>query len=268
VLGDANRLQQIVWNLLSNAVKFSPIGGEVSVQLRRNGPSVEVVVLDNGGGINSEFLPFVFDRFRQADSSTTRRHGGLGLGLAIVRHLVELHGGSVNAESEGEGLGARFTVTFPQAAPALENKEEPPGEEAGEFEQSLSLFKKLKVLVIDDEADARELLVQMLTSCHAEVRTSGSATEAFAVLTCWQPDILISDISMPDTDGYTFIRTLRNGELNGDIPAISLTAHASEGDRRKALAAGFQEHLSKPVQMRALVRSIARLTGRIKETEN
>ena len=261
VSGDFNRLQQVVWNLLSNAVKFSPAGKEIDVQLNTVAAQVQIVVKDNGQGISAEFLPHVFERFRQADASTTKRFGGLGLGLAIVRHLVELHGGLVKVESDGEGKGATFTVTLPalsgSVVPSPAKSEDPQENRAAK-----PLIRGLKILLVEDEIDTRDLLVQLLTSCEAEVMAAGSASEALALLTEWQADILVSDISMPEVDGYFFIRQVRAGNRCATIPAIALTAHARAEDRRIALEAGFQEHLSKPVTFPDLARAIAKLVGR------
>jgi PAS domain S-box-containing protein len=262
VSGDPNRLQQIVWNLLSNAVKFTPQGGEVQVQLKSVNAHVEIVVRDTGQGISAEFLPYMFDRFRQADSSTTRKYGGLGLGLAIVRHLVELHGGTIQADSAGDGQGASFVVRLP-----LITGVEPahPLRATGSLrrngEHSLT---GLRVLVLDDEPDTRELLITMLSGCDAMVKATASADEALAALAEWQPDVLISDIEMPGVDGYSFIRQVRTHEAvaGGKIPAVALTAHARTEDRLRALQAGFQIHISKPVEPSALTEAVAGLTGR------
>ncbi|HEY6122530.1 MAG TPA: PAS domain S-box protein [Pyrinomonadaceae bacterium] len=261
VSGDSNRLQQVVWNLLSNAVKFSAPGGEISVAVRSMGNDVEIVVSDTGQGISRDFLPLVFDRFRQADSSTTRKHGGLGLGLAIVRHLVELHGGSVRADSRGKNKGATFTVTLP----TLRERKLSRTRTTGEWETRLDLtavIAGMKILVVDDDADARELLTEMLLTCNTEVKAAVSAAEAMELVRNWQPEVVVSDLSMPDVDGYTFIRELRALKQNGGIPVIAVTAHAHAEDRQRALAAGFQAHLAKPIDLSHLVLSIARATGR------
>jgi len=262
VSGDANRLQQVVWNLLSNAVKFSQAGDEISVSLAMVGPEVEVSVQDSGQGIPREFLPNVFDRFRQADPSTTRKHGGLGLGLAIVKHLVDLHGGSIKAESDGIGTGATFKVKLkpldkPEAALT--------GLHGGELRATAgetTSLAGLKVLVVDDHEDDRDVLTHMLSSCNAEVKAAGSVAEALRLLHDWQPEVIVSDISMPDVDGYAFIRQLRALNVHGAIPAIAVTAHALAEDRERALAAGFQNHLAKPVQLSELVNSIAKVANR------
>ncbi|HEV7683637.1 MAG TPA: MASE1 domain-containing protein [Pyrinomonadaceae bacterium] len=261
VSGDFNRLQQVVWNLLTNAVKFSPTGTEIDVQLSPVAEDVQIEVRDRGQGISPDFLPHVFERFRQADASTTRRFGGLGLGLAIVRHLVEMHGGSIAVESEGEGKGATFTVRLPMMNVGLEVPQE-----TGALQESIAaklLLSGLKILLIEDEADTRELLVEMLSACDAEVLAAESATVGFGLLRERRPDIVVSDISMPDVDGYEFIRQVRNGSSQSTVPAIALTAHARTEDRRLALEAGFQEHLAKPVSLTDLARSIAKLVGRL-----
>jgi PAS domain S-box-containing protein len=261
VHGDASRLQQVVWNLLSNAVKFSPAGGEISVSLQQVNSAVEIAVTDQGQGIPTEFLPHVFDRFRQADSSTTRKHGGLGLGLAIVRHLVELHGGAVTAESEGAGRGATFRVRL-QAI--TKGEQAAAAKTAGQVPQidPIAALAGLKILVVDDHEDGREVLAEMLSMCDAEVKVAGSANEAISTIREWRPQVIVSDISMPEVDGYTFIRQLREIETHRDIPAIAVTAHALAEDRERALAAGFQNHLAKPIQLAELALSIATITGR------
>ena len=262
VSGDFNRLQQVVWNLLSNAVKFSPTGTEINILLKTEAGQVQIVVRDKGQGISADFLPYVFERFRQADASTTRKFGGLGLGLAIVRHLVEMHGGSVKVESEGAGKGATFTVSLPAmsgGAPGAST------ESAAMLQENMwakPLLRGVKILLVEDELDTRELLVEMLSACEAEVIAAESASVALVLLAERQPDILISDISMPETDGYEFIRNVRNDSHHSTVPAIALTAHARAEDRRLALAAGFQEHLAKPVNISELADSVARLVGR------
>jgi PAS domain S-box-containing protein len=262
VLGDGNRLQQVVWNLLSNAVKFSPAGGEISVELLSLDSHVEIAIKDRGHGIPKEFLPHVFDRFRQADSSTTRQHGGLGLGLAIVRHLSELHGGTVIAESDGAGQGATFRVRLPAISKRDELSTVRPTAELPRIEPRA--LAGLKILVVDDHEDGREVLAELLSMCDAEVKVAGSATEALSLVEGWDPQIVVSDISMPEVDGYAFIRKLRAIPGKGDIPAIAVTAHALAEDQQRAIAAGFQSHLAKPVQLFDLIQSIAKITGRDK----
>jgi PAS domain S-box-containing protein len=268
VMGDPRRLQQVVWNLLLNAVKFTPIGCEVRVLLGREGAHARVTVTDNGSGIRPNFLPYVFDRFRQGDQSTTRVHGGLGLGLSIVRHLVELHGGSVRAESAGEGLGSTFTVELP----LLRSVDFGMRVEEGAHDQHPTphtqrpILKGLSLLVVDDEQDALALLKTLLEMKGARVTAVGSAADAWGELAGEWPDVLLCDIGMPDEDGYQFIRRVRalETERGGALPSIALTAYAGEADRALALEAGFQLHVSKPVEPAALVNVIADLTGRKK----
>jgi PAS domain S-box-containing protein len=272
VSGDPNRLQQVFWNLLSNAVKFTPKGGRIQVRLERINSHIEVTVSDTGQGIPPEFLPYVFDRLQQADSSTTRTHGGLGLGLAIVRHLVELHGGSVYATSAGEGKGATFTVSLPVAIlrPSLPGVERvhPTLSDSVLLTQAPRL-DGLKVLVVDDEADARDLLAVLLQQNGAEVITTASVAEALAVITQstpdQKPDILVSDIGMPDEDGYALIRQVRSlsPEQGCRIPAIALTAYARTEDRIKALSLGFQSHVPKPIEPTEFITVVANLVNRL-----
>lgn len=264
ISGDPGRLQQIVWNLLSNGVKFTPPGGEVEIRARADGHDVEIIVSDTGEGISPDFIPYVFERFRQADGSLTRKHKGLGLGLAIVRHLVGLHGGSVKAESEGEGKGTTFRVRLPLLTGWPESQLKPSGSpEPGETPERV--LSGLRVLVVDDEADARELLSTMLRNFGAVVNETASATEALAALANWPPDILISDIEMPTVDGYQLIHHVRarEAECDGCLPAVALTAHARAEDRERALRAGFQVHISKPITPAELRTVLLRLTGRL-----
>jgi signal transduction histidine kinase/DNA-binding response OmpR family regulator len=268
VYGDSTRLQQIVWNLLSNAVKFTPSEGHVDVSLRRRDPIVELEISDTGQGISADFLPHVFDRFRQADGTTTRAHGGLGLGLAIVRHLVELHGGSIQVESQGEGKGSSFVVQFPLS----EKEAMPVCSEIGGSNSWLRtdngmrpvLLDSLKVLLVDDDRDTREMIATVLSGAGASVEACSSAAEALGMLSGFNPDVIISDIGMPDEDGYWFIQRLRNESGNpfADTPAIALTAYASSEDRKRTLAAGFQMHMPKPLEPRQLVSAVANLAGR------
>jgi len=267
ISGDADRLQQIVWNLLTNAVKFTPKGGRIQVKIQRINSHVEIVVSDSGVGISKEFLPYVFDRFRQADASSTRIHGGLGLGLSIVRQLVDLHGGSVSVHSEGEGKGTTFTVTLPFVGVVSQNEPESvhptQGEEVISFD-GLPSHQGLKVLVVDDEADTRELIREVLKECGSEVITSNSAADALVALEEHKPDILISDLGMPDEDGYSLISKIRAlpDERGGQIPAAALTAYARAEDRMRVLRSGFQFHLPKPVDSAELVTVVASLAGR------
>jgi PAS domain S-box-containing protein len=265
VVGDPQRLQQVVWNLLSNAVKFTPRGGQVEVCLERVSSSIEIVVADTGPGISPEFLPYVFDRFRQLDSSSTRKQGGLGLGLAIVRHLTELHGGEVLVKSPDDGQGSTFVVRLPLSVVHLEDsdwKRSHPREGAGAAGQEETPdLRGIRVLVVDDEADARETLRQILSHCGAEVRTAASALEALEALGGYRPDVLLSDIGMPEQDGYALIRQVRMlpPEQGGRTPAAALTAFARGEDRRRALLAGFQTHLAKPIEIRELAAVVADL---------
>ena len=265
VFGDRERLQQIVWNLLSNGVKFTHRGGLVQVTLQRINSHVEIVVKDTGVGIGSDFLPHVFDRFRQADGSTTRNYGGLGLGLAIVRHLVELHGGTAFAESPGEDQGAQFTVRLPAMTgsehPAPEDLKQPAVLAFEAHDQKPSSLAGLRVLVVDDEIDARSLLTTMLERCGAQVVAVGSAREGLESVESWKPDVLIADIGMPVEDGYGLIKKIRAlpKERGGQTPALALTAYARTEDRVRALSEGYQVHLAKPVdrfELAAVVTSL------------
>src|SRR5215471_17681615 len=267
--GDQERLKQVVWNLLSNAIKFTPQVGLIEVRLERLESKALLIVSDTGQGIDPEYLPYVFDRFSQMDSSSRRRQGGLGLGLAIVKHIVELHGGAIYAYSRGEGQGSDFMVTLPLAvqngegegstlwaAPRTEGDETRSGTLGG-----------VRVLVVDDEHDTREVLSVMLTRYGAEIRTAGSAAEAMEVFGAWMPDVLVSDIGMPEEDGYALIKKIRAlpQENGADVPAIALTAFASAQDKKIALAAGFQRHLAKPIEPVALAKNVALILGRSDE---
>jgi PAS domain S-box-containing protein len=267
ITGDPDRLQQIVWNLLSNAVKFTPEGGVVTVQLAYDDPYVRLVVHDTGHGIPRDFLPFVFDRFRQADASASRRFGGLGLGLALVRHLVELHGGTVEAHSDGEGLGARFTVRLPARAVQPSRDRSAVRGGATWSRADATSLAGVRVLVVDDEADARDLVATALGACGAIVEVADSGAEAIATLAGRADgtrfDVLVSDIGMPEMDGYALIRHVRamDGAGLAELPAIALTAYASQEDRATALEAGFQAHVAKPVDSDELVAVISSLVG-------
>ncbi|MBL1179231.1 hybrid sensor histidine kinase/response regulator, partial [Pantanalinema sp. GBBB05] len=255
VSGDATRLQQVVWNLLSNAVKFTPANGQVTVRLTQRENQAQITVQDTGKGIAPDFLPQVFDYFRQEDGATTRKFGGLGLGLAIVRQIVELHGGTVRAESQGEGRGATFIVRLPLMLiqhPVASVPESP----------SCSLdLSGIQVLVVDDEADSRDFIAFVVGQSGATVRTAVSVAEAIALLTQSQFDILLSDIGMPEMDGYMLMRQVRRlpPEQNGQVKAIALTAYAGDFNQQQALQAGFQQHIAKPVEPQALVETIATL---------
>ena len=262
ISADSARLQQIVWNLLSNAVKFTPHGGKISVRLEQDGTDARVTIADTGQGIDPEFLPRVFDRFRQADSSTTRSFGGLGLGLAIVRHLVELHGGTVSAQSDGVNKGATFSATFPLIADRAEPVAVAHSGEVSSLDGHS--LQGLRVLLVDDEPEARQIISTVITRTGAEVKACESASEALAKLAEWKPDVILSDIAMPDEDGYSFINKVRSlpRENGGETPAAALTAYARDIDRRQALAAGYQMHIAKPIGAGQLVSMIARLAGR------
>jgi PAS domain S-box-containing protein len=267
VFGDRERLQQVVWNLLSNGVKFTRKGGLVQVTLQRINSHVEIVVTDTGVGIKSDFLPHVFDRFRQADGSTTRNYGGLGLGLAIVRHLVELHGGTAWAESAGEDQGAKFTVRLPTMTLSEHQPDEvlrQPAISMVERDRQPASLDGLRVLVVDDEFDARVLLTAMLERCGAQVIAVGSAREGIDSVESWKPDVLIADIGMPVEDGYGLIRRVRAlpKEHGGQTPALALTAYARTEDRVRALSEGYQVHLAKPVDRSELAAVVASLVER------
>ena len=266
--GDPVRLQQVVWNLLSNAIKFTPRGGRVQIYSQRVNSHLEIIVSDTGQGISPDFLPHVFDRFRQADQKTSRQHGGMGLGLAIVRHLVEMHGGSVRADSEGEGKGATFTVTLP-IAPVYQvdssgSRVHPAARDLLPANDITDRLDDLRILVVDDEADTRELLKQGLEYCGAKVRVAGSFTEALEELEMALPDILISDIGMPGSDGYDLIRAVRTlpAAKGGKIAAIALTAYTRIEDRLQALRAGYDMHVPKPVELAELVAVAASVARR------
>ncbi len=269
--GDADRLQQAFWNVLSNAIKFTGKGGRVSVRLTRTESRIEIVVADTGRGIRADVLPFVFDRFRQADSSTTRAEGGLGLGLAIVKHIVELHGGTVDAQSRGDGYGATFTMGFPRAtqAPAASAPERSPKASSGVYLSSggwetAQELSGVRVLVCDDDEDARELLAAVLSAEGAAVFTAPGRGEALDAFREWSPHVLVSDVGMPHIDGYELIGQVRAlpEEEGGQTPAIALTAYARREDELKALVAGYQVHVVKPIDPLRLVQMVANLVGR------
>jgi PAS domain S-box-containing protein len=263
VRGDPNRLQQVLWNLLSNAVKFTPSGGRVQIVLERVNSHVEICVADTGIGIPGEFLPYVFDRFRQGDPSTTRRYGGLGLGLSIVKSLVELHGGTVRVKSPGENQGTTFIVALPISHVQSDDMERRRNARAPDALESIELpeLGGVSVLIIDDEPDGRALLARILEGRGARATCASSATEALEALTREHFDILLSDVGMPDLDGYELIRRVRalDASRAGPIPAIAITAYARPEDRQRSLLAGFHMHLSKPVEARELIASIAGL---------
>jgi PAS domain S-box-containing protein len=267
VMGDPDRLQQIFWNLISNAIKFTPQGGRVQVRIEREDSHVSLVVSDTGKGISPEFLPYVFERFRQADNSTSRSYAGLGLGLGIVRHLVELHGGIVYASSAGEGQGATFTVKLPATSVQTQSNRLGKGNLAIGDENSF-LLDGITVVVVDNETDAREYLQVMLEQYGAQVIAVTTAQEALEAVLQSRPDVLVSDIGMPEEDGYTLIRKLRTipPEQGGQTPAVALTAYAREEDQKQAIAAGFQVHISKPVDTNKLINAVASLAIKSQST--
>ena len=272
VSGDANRLQQVVWNLLTNAVKFTPKGGRVQVRLRRVASNVELSVTDTGKGISADFMPFIFERFQQQDTSTTRRHSGLGLGMAITRHIVELHGGTIGAESPGEGFGATFTVRLPvlvarepAAAPGAPENLRLPAGDAFALDERIRL-DGFHALVVDDEADARELISFILTNHGARVTTAASVGEAVEKYRAAEPNLVISDIEMPEEDGFTLIEKLRAVDRPAQSapapPVIALTGHARPSDRLKILSAGYQIHLAKPIEPAELLTVVSNFAKR------
>ena len=270
VSGDAERLQQVIWNLLSNAVKFTPRGGTVALQVRRVESHIEVVVSDTGVGIDAALLPHIFERFRQGEGATTREYGGLGLGLAIVRHLVELHGGTVHAASGGEGQGATFRVRLPlaavQASQALPDQPALPWHGAG---GNLADLSALRILAVDDDRDALALINEVLTTAGADVRTAASAASALAQIEEWKPDVLVSDLGLPQMDGFELIKQIRAAECGqvSQLPAAALSAYARSEDRAKALRSGFGLHLTKPIDPVELVAAIAALARERRKDE-
>ncbi len=274
VLGDANRLQQVIWNLLSNAVKFTPKNGRIDVALQRVNSEVEISIGDSGEGISSEFLPYVFDRFRQGDGKTTRLHSGLGLGLAIVRQLVELHGGTVKAHSDGPGRGAIFKLRLPvlsiNSVPGSKSVASYSTLARARITDGLKLecsprLDGLRVLVVDDDSDTRQMLKAVLSECQADVITAASVADAIKEIERRKPDVLVSDLGMPEQDGYELIKKVREMESadhSARIPALALTAYAKAEDRVRALAGGYQVHLSKPVEPAEFLLVVANLAGR------
>jgi signal transduction histidine kinase/ActR/RegA family two-component response regulator len=265
-VGDGNRLQQVVWNLLANAIKFTPSGGRIEVKVERSDRNVQIRVTDTGQGIGQDFLPFIFDRFRQADGTTTRQHGGLGLGLAIVRHLVELHGGTIKAESAGDGKGATFTIKLPLAPQGSKVRKNVTGnlqrkEGIESHVTSLPSLDEVKVLLVDDDPDTLQILSVMLGGSQAVVQTAASVAEALEILEWYEPHVLVSDLAMPDEDGYSLIDKLRARESKGgpQIPAVALTSYVRVEDRARALSAGFNMFVPKPVQPEELITAIASL---------
>jgi CheY-like chemotaxis protein/nitrogen-specific signal transduction histidine kinase len=260
--GDAARLQQVIWNLLSKSVKFTPRGGIVGVFLNRDASHATITVTDNGRGIRADFLPHLFERFRQQDASTTRLHGGLGLGLSIAKQLVEFHGGTIFASSVGENQGATFTVNLP--VPATHPSSETPIPSSADPAAEKINLTGLRILVVDDEPDTLDIVSRLLKDCYAEVITADSADAAMAMLRQRKPHVLISDISMPHRDGYDLINEIRHlsAEDGGKTPAVALTAFARTEDRAKAMQAGYQVHMSKPIEPQELIATIANLAGK------
>lgn len=260
--GDPDRLQQVFWNLLSNAVKFTPAGGHVKVRLTSTAENVSITVTDTGVGIDPDFLPFVFERFRQADSTSTRHHSGMGLGLAIVRHVVDLHRGSVRADSAGEGLGSVFTVTLPRLMHSQSSSRQQ-GREHAPDSSGLPL-QPTRVLLVEDDPDAREVTAAGLTKAGFEVHAVSGAVKALELLDIWLPDVVVSDIGMPGMDGYEFVKLLRArpAERGGKVAALALTAFAGLADAARAHASGYQEHLAKPINPEALAEAILALKRR------
>jgi PAS domain S-box-containing protein len=269
VFGDASRLQQAIWNLLSNAVKFTNEGGHIEAQLTLASDQVEISITDNGIGIEPQFLPYLFERFRQADSSSTRRYGGLGLGLAVVRHVVEMHGGRVSASSSGRGHGSKFKITLPlmpiAPLPEFSSFEPKPDTRAvAPFQAKFHALDHVRVLVVEDDQDTLDLLKAVLDDSGADVVTAASVREALDTFEQWRPDVLVSDLAMPEQDGYQLIGQVRSrgSDRGGDTPAVALTAYARVEDQRRALAAGFQMHIAKPVAPQELITALASLSGR------
>jgi CheY-like chemotaxis protein/anti-sigma regulatory factor (Ser/Thr protein kinase) len=254
VRGDASRLKQVFLNLLSNAIKFTPAEGRVDVELRRSGGNAEVIVRDSGEGIDPKFLPHVFDRFRQADASTTRRHGGLGSGLSIVASLVDAHGGSVRAESGGRAQGATFTVTIPLIAHPAASL--PRSSVSAVYDETLA---GARIVIVDDDPGARRVMIAALQAEGAEVREFCSANDAYDAVTEWRADVLISDLAMPNEDGYSLIRRLR--EIGNPLPALAITAYVRPEEEVRVREAGFQRHVAKPFDPDELVRAVRELRG-------
>jgi PAS domain S-box-containing protein len=265
LVADAERLQQVVWNLLSNAVKFTDKGGAIHLEILQRNSNLVLQVTDTGRGIEADFMPFVFDRFKQADASTTRRFGGLGLGLSLVRHIVELHGGSVDVASEGPGKGSTFSITLPVRAVLQDPRRDssPSVQQKAPASDVPAALHGVRVLVVDDDADARDLLTFVLDGAGAIVEASASAAAGFAAVRRFRPHVLVSDIGMPEEDGYSFARRIQSltPDQGGGIPSIALTAYTRNEDRTKALAAGFTTHIGKPVNPDDLVATVANLAG-------
>jgi PAS domain S-box-containing protein len=266
ISGDFERLQQVLWNLISNAIKFTPKGGRVQIVLERVNSHIEIQVTDNGRGIKPDFLPYIFNRFSQADTTTTRTHGGLGMGLAIAKAIMELHGGTISASSEGDGKGSTFTVSIPLMPISRDISSERVHPQAGWSEISLECppeVSGLKILAVDDDPDTCDMIRTALEQCGGVVQTATSADAGFDLFRSWEPEVVISDVGMPDVDGYEFIRRIREHErpLGKKVPAVALTAFARIEDRVKSLAAGYQMHIAKPVEPGELLTIVASLSG-------
>jgi signal transduction histidine kinase len=265
VSGDPGRIQQVLWNLLTNAIKFTPRSGKIQVLTQRVNSQIEVSVSDTGEGIEANFLPYLFDRFSQADSSSKRKHGGLGLGLSIVKSLVEVHGGTVRANSPGKGQGATFTISLPiRAAKKNEEIDAPHAPSHGNVICGPTQLQGVKVLVVDDEPDSRELVRRLLVECEAEIAVAATAKEATDLVQSFSPDVILSDIGMPYQDGYEFMREIRQRGIT--TPAVALTAFARAEDRIRSIQAGYQSHLPKPVEPSELLAVVASLAGRFSAT--
>jgi CheY-like chemotaxis protein len=272
VFGEASRLQQAIWNLLSNAVKFTDEGGRIEARLSRAGNQIEITISDTGIGIEPQFLPYVFERFRQSDSSSTRKYGGLGLGLTIAAHITELHGGSISASSPGRDQGATFRIRLPLAMtsrPGQAGKRrlesEAPRTKARKVSEERQMLDGARILLVEDDPETMDMLKFIFDECGAEVITAASTSEALEALEHFRPDALVSDIAMPNQDGFDLIRQVRSQgpEQGGKIPAVAVTAYASAEDRARVLASGFQTHVSKPIDPRELIATVASLTGHI-----
>lgn len=269
ITGDSERLQQIVWNLLSNAIKFTPRNGRVQVKLEQTESYIEIIVTDTGKGIAPNFLPFVFDRFRQADSSSKREFGGLGLGLSIVRHLTELHGGTVEVFSEGEDTGTTFTIKLPRNGNVQnDEKQYQPPTAQNAVSENIPTLSGIKALIVDDDEDARILLALVLEQSEARVTAVSSVSKAIEYLKNETFDLLISDIEMPLQDGYDLIQIIRATPQNKTLPAIAVTAYARAEDRIRSIAAGFDSHISKPVEPQALLKAVATLVDTNRKNQN
>jgi CheY-like chemotaxis protein len=259
VTADTARLQQVFANLLTNAVKFTPRGGHMSVSLRREGSFVEIRVADTGVGISPEFLPFIFEPFRQADGRIDRGHGGLGLGLAITRQLVDLHGGTIHAASNGTGQGAAFTIRLPQASEALpiDDAVDTAVASGASLETGPTSLDGLEILLVDDEPDTLTMFRDALEGVGARVRAVANAADAIRLTDSWRPDLLVTDLGLPGMDGYELLQTLRGRARHSTFPAVAVSAYASADDRARALAVGFSAHFAKPIDPAALVRAVA-----------